>query len=105
MPVSAESHSREALLIPKAFQLSEEPRQHGIKARIPFIQLVVLTFSLQPENTPIAVTKTWDMNHGCSGSADSWPDQKEKWTYDAPKIQLLALPFHKPLRVTVGQRM
>lgn len=60
----------------RASQLSEEPPQHGITARTCFIPLVILIIALQPENTPRAVMKTLGTSHGCSASADSWPDQE-----------------------------
>lgn len=73
---ACESHSRGALLMSRPFQLSEEPPQWGITARISFIPLLILIIALQPENTPRAVTKTLGTSHSCSASADSWPDQE-----------------------------
>lgn len=59
---------------PSSYQRSH----HSVESQpgSPLFHLLILIIALQPENTPRAVMKTLGRSHGCSASADSWPDQE-----------------------------
>ena len=58
-----------------------------------FFSLLILTVALRPENTSTAVRKTLGTSHGCSGSADSWPDQEAKMDIWCTKNSATCIAF------------